>query len=405
MSAELDRSYRALLSVPSIGRLLIGMQAARIGQSMVSVGIVLFSLTAYHTPRIAGLTTFFSIFPGIVVSPIAGALLDRHGRIRLIILDYLVALAALVLMGSLALASALPSWLLIAIAAVGSLTNPLSGSGVRSIFPLIVPIHLWERVNAVDSTGFVFAAIVGPPLAAGLVAFFGGPVALIIIGSTFALAAIVLSGCKEPPATTVASDRLLLEAWHGLIYTWRNPTLRGLGFSISVMNIGVGVVNIVLPVLILQHLGLSEMVVGLVFAVQGLAGIASAMAFGGVDSRNRERTMLALPMVATCTAIALLLIRTTLSMMVIVTMIIGLVQGPLDIALFTVRQRRTDPVWTGRAFAISMSINFLGYPIGSLMAGMMVSRSMEATLTFGALTCLAAAGLVIAMIPVNEVHS
>jgi predicted MFS family arabinose efflux permease len=147
------------------------------------------------------------------------------------------------------------------------------------------------------------------------------------------------------------------------------------------------------------------MVVGLVFAVQGLAGIASAMAFGGVDSRNRERTMLALPMVATCTAIALLLIRTTLSMMVIVTMIIGLVQGPLDIALFTVRQRRTDPVWTGRAFAISMSINFLGYPIGSLMAGMMVSRSMEATLTFGALTCLAAAGLVIAMIPVNEVHS
>jgi predicted MFS family arabinose efflux permease len=77
----------------------------------------------------------------------------------------------------------------------------------------------------------------------------------------------------------------------------------------------------------------------------------------------------------------------------------------LDIALFTVRQRRTERVWTGRAFAISMAINYLGYPIGSLIAGIMVARSMEATLTFGALTCLAGAGLVIAMIPVNEVPS
>lgn len=31
--------------------------------------------------------------------------------------------------------------------------------------------------------------------------------------------------------------------------------------------------------------------------------------------------------------------------------LIGLASGPLDIALFTIRQRRTDPAWTGRAFA------------------------------------------------------
>jgi MFS family permease len=378
------------------------MQTARIGQSMVSVAIVLFALTAYRSPRIAGFATFFSIFPGLIVSPIAGALLDRHGRIRLVVLDYLVALAALVLMGSLALAGELPSWLLIAIAAVASLTNPLSNSGVRSIFPLIVPIHLWERVNAMDSTGFVVAAIIGPPLGAALVAFFGGPIALIIIGSTFGLAATILAGSKEPPGTTAASGPLLTEAWQGLIYTWRNPTLRGLGFSISVMNIGSGVVNILLPVLILQRLGRSEMVVGLVFAVQGLAGIASAMAFGGFDSRKRERMMLGFPMVTMSVAIAALLFRSTLPAMVIVTAVIGLVQGPLDIALFTLRQRRTEPEWTGRAFAISMSINFLGYPIGSLAAGMMAARSMEVALAFGAVTCVAGAVLVFGMIPNNQ---
>src|SRR5215469_17662560 len=92
MKAEQDRSYRALLKLPSVGRLLFGMQIARIGQSMMSVGIVLFALTTYQSPKIAGFATFFNIFPGLVVSPLAGALLDRHGRIRLVVLDYIVAL-------------------------------------------------------------------------------------------------------------------------------------------------------------------------------------------------------------------------------------------------------------------------------------------------------------------------
>ncbi|MGO9206399.1 MAG: MFS transporter, partial [Candidatus Limnocylindrales bacterium] len=74
-----DRSYRALLRVPSLARVVAGMQIARIAQSMVSVAIVLFTLTAYRSPELAGIVTFVSIVPGMIVSPIAGALLDRHG--------------------------------------------------------------------------------------------------------------------------------------------------------------------------------------------------------------------------------------------------------------------------------------------------------------------------------------
>ena len=59
-----------------------------------------------------------------------------------------------------------------------------------------------------------------------------------------------------------------------------------------------GVLNIVVPVIVLERLHLGETVVGILFAVQGLAGIISAVAFGRVDSRDRDRAMLALPMVA-----------------------------------------------------------------------------------------------------------
>jgi len=74
------------------------MQIARVGQSMVAVAIVLFTLTSYRSAALAGVATFFNIFPGLLVSPIAGALLDRHGRMLLVALDYVVALAALTLM-------------------------------------------------------------------------------------------------------------------------------------------------------------------------------------------------------------------------------------------------------------------------------------------------------------------
>jgi MFS family permease len=164
-TAESDVSYRALFRVPSVAPLLAGMEIARIAQSMVGVTIVLFTLAAYRSASLAGAATFFSIFPGIVVSPIAGALLDRHGRTRLVVLDYVMAFTAMALMGTLALFGVLPVWLLIMITAVASLTTPLSGTGLRSLFPIIIPARLWERVNAIDSTGYVAAMIIGPPAA------------------------------------------------------------------------------------------------------------------------------------------------------------------------------------------------------------------------------------------------
>ena len=130
-----DRSYRALFRVPSLGRILVSMQVARTAQSMLSVTLILFTLAEYDSPGLAGLVTFAAIFPGLIVSPIAGALLDRHGRVRLVVLDYVVVLVALALIAGLAVAGMLPAWLLVLIALVSSVTGLFSHSGLRSSDP------------------------------------------------------------------------------------------------------------------------------------------------------------------------------------------------------------------------------------------------------------------------------
>ena len=405
-----DRSYRALFRVPTLRRILVSMQIARTAQSMVGVALVLFTLAEYGSPGLTGLVTFASIFPGLVLSPIAGALLDRHGRIRLIVLDYLVALGALVTIATLALANELPAWLLVAIALVSSITGIFSHTGLRSLFPVLVPRHLWERVNAVDSNGYVVATIIGPPLAAGLVAAFGGPLAILSIAIGFAAAAVILLGVPEPHVATATTGRLLADAWLGLLYWWRNRTLRGLGFSISVINLATGMTTIVIPITVIEVLGAGEAVVGLVFALSGLTGMASALLFGRVDTRGREWTMLVVPMLLSAGAVALILpavgaagievgVAAGLTFLAAHAMAIGLLQGPLDVALFTVRQRRTDPAWMGRAFAVSMGINFLGFPVGAAAAGAIATVSLPAAVWLGVGACLVGTLLAAVMVP------
>ena len=80
----------------------------------------------------------------------------------------------------------------------------------------------------------------------------------------------------------------------------------------------------------------------------------------------------------------------------------GLANGPLDIALFTLRQRRTDPAWMGRAFTVSMNLNFSGFPIGAAVAGIMVTVSIEAAIVFGVAANAAGALLGYLLIPRSD---
>jgi len=406
MTDPVDPSYRALLSVPTLGRVLLSMQIARVAQSMVGVALVLFTLDRFGSPAFAGLVTFASIFPGLLISPVAGALLDRHGRIRLVLLDYVVALVAMAVIGGLAMLDVLPGPLLLLISVVASLTSILSHVGLRSLFPILVPEPLWERVNAVDSNGYVVATIVGPPIAAALVALFGGPTALIAIGIAFGVAAVVLVGVPDPASATASTGRVLRDAWDGVVYTWRNRTLRGLGFAVTFGNVAHGMTTIVLPLIVLERFGLGEAVVGLVFAASGISGMASALLFGRMDTRGREWSLLVWPMVALVPTVALLLVAVGqpplpvgLGLVVVEMLLVGILVGPMDIALFTVRQRRTDPAWMGRAFSVSMAFNYLGVPIGAAVAGILADSSIEAAIVVlgigGAIASAVAAAILV----------
>jgi MFS family permease len=230
--------------------------------SMLFVALILFVLERYHSPQLAGATAFMASLPGVMVSPLAGALLDRYGRARLVVLDYAVAAVALGLIAGLSALHLLASPLLLAIVAVASLTNPLSWAGARSLFPILAPRHLWERANGLDSSGHVIATLLASPLAGTLVGLFGGEWALAVAGAVYVAAAVVMLGLPEPHNAAAKVGSVLRNAWLGLVYTVRNPTLRGLALTLSVYNVGNGLLAIAVPVLVLGRLHSGPSTVG-----------------------------------------------------------------------------------------------------------------------------------------------
>lgn len=400
-STDAAPSYGRLFAIDGFPRLVASMMLARTAGQMVALILILLALQRYSSAELAGLVTFLAVAPGIVASPIAGALLDRHGRTRLVVLDYFIAAASLALIAGLAAGDALPVPLLLVIVTVSSLTQPLSNTGVRTLFPLIVPAPLWERANAIDSNGHVVASIVGPALAGALVAGLGSPTALAVTAAIFAVAGVVAIGLRDP-ATRTDTGRLLADAWRGLVYVTRHPTLRALALSVSTANLGWGIFFLTLPVLVLQEFGGGPEFVGLLFAVLGISGSVSVLLMGRVSTLGRERQMLAASMLGHAGAFALILLFPNPIVVAVAMMVLGISSGPFDIVLFTLRQRRTDPAWLGRAFAVSMALNFAGFPIGSAIGGAVVPFSIAAALAAAVLFAILGAVLSMVAIPAQE---
>jgi MFS family permease len=393
-------SYGSLFRTPGFKRLTASIQLARIGGGMWSVLIVLLALLEFHSPLVAGLAAFFSLAPGLALSPLAGALLDRYGRVRLILLDYLVGIGIATAILVLALAGVLQPWLLLVVVALGSLTVPLGTAGARSLIPLMVPRTLWERANALDSAMFAIENVIGPAIAGFSVALVGPRWAMAVLAAAWGAAAATLAGLREPHAEGAGGAHgILREALAGVVYSVRNPVLRGIALGIPVANCAQGLLVVALPVLVLNRLHGGPALVGYAWAMTGIGTAASGLLFGRQRTEGRERLMIVLGEAGAAIGFVLVAGIQTLTGLMGGMFLIGLASGPLDVAMFSLRQRATDPAWYGRAFAISSSVNYLGMPIGSAVSGPLIAISLTGALGAAAAFSFLAAGVLQLALP------
>ena len=319
----------------------------------------------------------------------------------LVTVDYVAAAATLFLLAGLSARHALPPALLLVICGVASLTAPLSAAGGRSLFPIVVPSPLWERANAVDSMTFVVASLFGAPLAGIVVGVWGGEWALTVSGALFAVSALAMVRVHDP-GPRHSDSHVLRDAWAGLVYVIRSRTLAGIALTLGSWSVGWGVLTIALPVLILGPLHQGPQAVGYLLGLNGAAGVLSGLLAGRLKTEGRERQLMAGSMLVCVLGTALLPFAGNLVLVAIAILLVGLSNGPFDIAFITLRQRRTDPSAYGRVFAVSIALNSIGTPLGSALAGPLIGWSLNVALWVAVLAVAVSVIFPIVVIPAEQ---
>ena len=393
-------SYRQLLGTADVRALLLATSLSRIAGRMIALAIVLYALALARSPVLAGWLAFASVAPGLAVSPVAGALIDRVGSTWAISVDMI---ASAVFVAALAMAD----WLdlagapvLLVLTALFSITSPLSAAGIRAHLPRLVPTHALDRANALDTATHGISDVVGPALAGLLVAFGGPELALWAIAVTYAVAALCIIQIRRPRGRLPPLRSLLHQALDGLVRVVSQATLRGLAVSYALYEVSWGMLVVIVPVCAVRQFDArkGELAAGLLWAGLGFVGGAGALVAGHLRTAGRERLVMAIGMLGTAVAMWPLAAEFGLIGLVLGLMFVGAMAGPIDVGALTLRQRRTDPAELGRVLSVSMSLNMAGGPLGSALAGALVTWSLSGTFVAAALASALAAAAV-ALIP------
>jgi predicted MFS family arabinose efflux permease len=266
----------------------------------------------------------------------------------------------------------------------------------------MLPRTLWDRANGLDTAMYSLTAVVGPAIAGLVVARFGPEAGLLATGGVAAIASVSLIGVHEPIARTDSAGSLLGDARAALLYVLRHRSLRGLAITLFIANIGFGVIPVGVPVLVLRQLHGSAANVGQIFAVVGLAGLVAGLLIGRVSTEGRERLLIAGCIALQVPTLVLLAFATNFPMVLVIGIIAGATGSVINVGIFALRQRRTDHAWFGRAFAVSMSLNFAGAPIGSALSGPLLEHSIALPLLLGAAVSVVAVVAALVLIPGRE---
>lgn len=397
----MKHSYAGVIAAPGVAPLLAAILLARLAARMLSLTIVLYALGRFASPALAGWLAFAIVAPGLAVSPLAGALLDRIGAGWAVAADMAAsAVVLLALIGCDLLGWAGPASLFM-LAGLFSLTSPLGTAGVRTLLPHVVPPAALDRANALDTAIYAVVDVAGPALAGVLVALAGAVPALAAIALCFAGAALCIARLRHPPLPRAQGGSLLSQAWDGLCLVLRQRTLRGLAVSYALYQAGWGILMVVVPVFAIRHFpaASSDWVTGLLWAGAGLAGGAGALLAGRLRTTGRERLVMACGMLATAIAIWPVAAMFGLAGLVMGLILAGFVAGPIDVGLLTLRQRRIDRRQFGRVFAVSISLNIAGFPLGAALGGMLIGPSLDSAFAAAGLAALLGAAMAVVMIP------
>jgi MFS transporter, DHA3 family, macrolide efflux protein len=177
------------------------------------------------------------MLPRVIISPFAGAIVDKSNRKKLLITMDLIRGTLVVFVGIAALTGFIQVWMVfiagIAIGACGSFFSP----AVSSSIPDIVPKSLLMKANGAFSMTFAGSNIAGSAVGGTLFQILGAPLMFLINGISYLASAFSILFMKIPKLEKEGQEvKFKEDIREGLLFVWRFEGLRYLIIMCAFLN-------------------------------------------------------------------------------------------------------------------------------------------------------------------------
>jgi MFS family permease len=353
---------------------LIGSRMTGIG-----LGVWLFKNTGDTSPLL--LMAFFGELPAMLGSSLAGVLVDRWDRRRVLMLaDAGQAAGSLLLLFSF-LSGRFQAWHLYLIVLIQGVFVTFQGPAEEAAITMLVPETHRERANAIKEMAFPLAGVIAPGLAGVLYVLVGVSGIILIDLATFlvAVAAVTLIHIPRPKRTKESLD-VQGSLWREMLGGFRYLEQRGALLALVLYTMATnfllnGPLELTIPYMI--TVTGSEAVMGSILAVMNLGALAGAAliaAWGG--TRPRIHTIFPSMLVTGLMFLVYGMARTP--WVLGAALFILMIPLPLSQALIvSILQLKTPPDMQGRIFAVVRQLGFLGATASFLLVGPLVDRVLE----------------------------
>jgi MFS family permease len=359
--------------------------------SLVGSGLTGFALAVWVYQETGSATKLSfvlmaTLLPQLIVSPFAGALVDRWDRRWAMILSDAGAAVGTLVIAVLLLTDSLVLWHLYVALSFSSIFAAFQWPAYSAATTLLVSKAQYGRAAGLGQLAEAIGQVISPVLAGLLLVTIGlgGVILIDFVTFLFAVTTLLVVRFPKPErsqAGAVGSGSLWSEARFGLRYILDRPGLRALLTYFSTINLLFGFVSVLFFPLVLSFA--SEAAVGAAFSLGAVGMVVGSLvmsAWGGPKRRIHGVLWFHLLVVAGVTISGF---RPSLALISISVFIVffGIpIGGGSSQAIW---QAKVEPDVQGRVFAVRRVFAQASTPIAYLLAGPLADNVFEPLLAEG----------------------
>ena len=269
-------------------KLWTGETVSLVGDQFTNLAFPLTAVLILHaTASQMGILQALATLPFLLLGLVAGVWADRYRRRRLMVLSD-VSRALLLLSIPIAyLLGGLSIYLLFLVGFATGVFTVIFDVTYQAYLPALV-----DREQLVDANGKLqasaaSASVVGPGAAGGMINFIAAPFAILIDSLSFVWSAISLSWIRRKEVLVVRESRrpIIEEIKEGLVVVLGNRNLRSIAGCTATANLFGSMVNAVMILYAVNVLGMSPILLGVMFALASVGALTAALVAGRLSAR------------------------------------------------------------------------------------------------------------------------